>query len=207
MKNTTALLVAVLMVTVSCQTAPTPTPIPTLSLPTLTAIPPTSTRIPPTSTPQPTTTRTATPTSTPVRSTGTLPAPVLPPVPPPPKPTATKQIILHVVQGGYPYPARMVWMGYFDENLQTWMKTTGATDATGYAVFRVPTNIAGESFFFTFSGSDAELAQLCMDISNGRWSAFKIPSDSSQGVATLELDLGRLTIQVIQGHIDVRVMK
>jgi hypothetical protein len=75
MKKTTLLLVAMLIVTVSCQPAPTATPIP----PTPTAIPPTSTPIPPSPTSLPTATATATlqPTSTPTltpipRPTGNL---------------------------------------------------------------------------------------------------------------------------------------
>ena len=57
MKKTALPLIAMLIVTVSCQPAPTATPIP----PTPTAIPPTSTPIPPTSTPLPTATATPVP--------------------------------------------------------------------------------------------------------------------------------------------------
>ena len=98
-------------------------------------------------------------------------------------------------------------MGYFDENTQTWVTTTRITDSAGIAVFQVPVSDSGESFTFTFSGSDTELPRLYAEISSGRWSAFRIPSDPAQTGVTLEMDPSRLSFQIIQGRVDVRVMK
>ena len=208
MKKEVLLLIAVLFVAVSCQAAPAPTHVPTVALAAPTALAPTSTPIPPTPLPLSTATRTATPTTAPARPIATVLAPVLPtPVPPPPRPPVTKQVNLLVVEGGYPAPARMAWMGYFDENAQRWMKMTAVSDATGYAVFQVPLANSGESYFFTFASSDADLSRFCAEIGYGRWSAFKIPADPTQFAVTLQMDTGRLTTQVLQGRVDIRVMK
>lgn len=168
----------------------------------VTAQVPTATPVPPTATPTPTATRIATPTSTPVRLT-----PTWTPVPATPMPRGTKQITLVVVERWIPVPGRAVWMGYFDENIQTWVTTTRITDPDGIAVFEVPVSNSGESFTFTFSGSDIELPRLYAEISNGRWSAFRIPSAPAQTGVTLEMDPSRLTFQIIQGRVDVRIMK
>jgi hypothetical protein len=122
-------------------------------------------------------------------------------------PRGTKQITLVVVERRMPVIGRAVWMGYFDENTQTWVTTTRITDPDGIAVFEVPVSQSGESFTFTFSGSDIELPRLYAEISNGRWSAFRIPSAPAQTGVTLEMDPSRLTFQIIQGRVDVRIMK
>ena len=178
----------------------------------VTAQVPTATPVPPTATRTPTATRIATPTSTPVRLIPTwtpVPAKPLPatPVPATPMPSGTKQITLVVVERWMPVPGRAVWMGYFDENIQTWVTTTRITDPDGIAVFQVPVSQSGESFAFTFSGSDIELPRLYAEISNSRWSAFKIPSAPAQTGVTLEMDPSRLTFRTIEGLVNVRIMK
>ena len=179
---------------------------------------PTATTAPPTSAPAATIARTATPAPT---ATATRPAPISSPVsaaptptlvPPPPVPVApspkgTRQVNLIVVQGYYPIAGRTVWMVYFDENIRNWMTTSRATDSNGTAVFQVPTSDSGESFFFTFGGSDTELPELTAAISGGRWSAFKIPAAPAQTEATLQMDPSRMSIQVIQGQVNIKTMK
>ena len=216
-----ALVLVLPLLGVGCdilQPAPTPNRVATSAaeIKVITAIPtaqaPTVTPVPPTAAPTSTTTRTATPATTPIRLTPTLTlVPVAPlpatPVPAAPSAKGTKQITLNVVENWIPVSGRAVWMGYLDENAYAWVTVTKVTDSTGTAVFQVPVNQSGESFAFTFSGSDIELARLYTEISSGRWSAFRIPSDPAQTGVTLEMDPSRLTFRTIQGRVDVRVMK